>query len=138
MPWVVIMEAKILVRTPKGQASGTKDKIKRVFGTKKNTEVFTNKETGDDEILLIVNDTPRKVMKVMTRAYAYPKLAQEVMNHKLAKGTMMKKVGKEKYKIVYDLIKDGTTVDVIKYDDYLEELKNKRGVFQKIKDRLGL
>lgn len=132
------MEAKILIRTPKGQASGTKEKMRKIIGIDKAADFYINDDTDDNEILYIVKGEPRRVMKVIKKAYLYPKIAQMAMDKKLMRDAMIKFSSRETYDQVYDMMINGTTVEVVKYNDYLEELKKPKGVFQKIKDKLGL
>lgn len=130
------MEAKILIRTPKGSAKGAEEKLRLIIGMDKKPEVFFNED--DDEILWIVKGDSRRVDKAMQNVYRFNAIMLTFMNNSLVKKTVRKLLKEKEAEELYDMLLNQTEIEIIKYDREQELLKDSRSVFQKIKDRLRL
>jgi uncharacterized metal-binding protein len=132
------MEAKILIRTPKGQATGTKEKLRKIIGIHKSAEVHTNKKTGDNEILWIVKGDTRRVMKAIDNTYKFNAMMNMVLNNHAVKKLVNRLLKEKDAEELYTMLTQQTEVEVIKEAQIKDLTKNKKGVFYKIRKRLGL
>jgi hypothetical protein len=130
------MEAKILIRTPKGNARGAEQKLRLIIGIKKDVEVFFNDD--DDELLWIVKGDSRRVDKAMQNVYRFNAIMLNFMNNSIVKKTVRKLLKEKEADELYDMLLNQTEIEIIKYDKEQELLKDSRSVFQKIKDRIRL
>lgn len=130
------MEAKILIRTPKGAAKGAEGKLKLLIGIDKNAEVFFNED--DDEILWIIKGDSRRVDKSIQKVYSFNAIMVNFMNNGMIKKTVHKLLKEKDAMELYDMLLNQTEVEIVKFNEEEEYKKNPKSVFQKIKDRLKL
>jgi len=130
------MEAKILIRTPKGAAKGAEGKLKLLIGIDKNAEVFFNED--DDEILWIIKGDSRRVDKSIQKVYSFNAIMVNFMNNAMVKKTVHKLLKEKDAMELYDMLLNQTEIEIVKFNEEEEYKKNPKSVFQKIKDRLKL
>lgn len=111
------MRTRILITTPKGQAIKTEKKLRPfILGITRRVkhETFTNKE--DNKIMWIVEGGIRQIMKINRNVAMFETTLRMLLTNKMVAGSI-KKLKKEDQKELMIMLKEKTTVDVIKAND---------------------
>jgi len=131
------MIVKILIRTPKGRARSAEKKLRPVLlGIKTVKEMYTNKD--DNEILWIIEGTPRKIEKITNKVSQFRFLMQALLDNKLVKKTIRKKLSKESEDELLDMLINQTDIEVVKEATARELEKDSQSIFSKIKEKFKL
>lgn len=125
------MELKIIIRTPKGQATKTQGKLKRfILGKEKAHNILVSPE--DNEIVWQVNVGIRKAMKIQKNVVRYESLVKGIFNNKLMKKKVMPKLEPGQLEELQEMLTNQTSIQIIKTATAQELLDNET-YWEKIK-----
>lgn len=107
------MKFRVLIKTPKGQATGTAHKISPfIMGLRTKHSVTTNKD--DDEIIWDVDGTPKDYIRISRNVYLFDRIIGGILDHKLMKKTMRTKLRPEQEQELREMLQQHTSVTITK------------------------
>lgn len=107
------MEVKILIRTPKGQATKTERKLRPfLLGKTKSNDVYVSDD--DDQIVWIVTAPMFKVMKISNNIARFDSISNMVFNNKTFKNALRKKLTPEDEAFLKDMLLNQTNIKILK------------------------
>jgi len=131
------MELRISVKTPKGQAKGTRKKLQPflIGGAKKIKEVYVNKD--DSEMIWVVEGTPRDYVSIMKRLQLYETMISGIFKNKIMKkflGSKTANISDDQQKELNDMLTKGTKIKIIKNAEAEEWVEANKTWWQRMKD----
>lgn len=124
------MEVKIRLRTPAGQANKVRKRFGPfLLGSVKAKETLVNKE--DSEIIWVIEGSSRRINKVMRNVNYYGTLVGTLLKNKHIK----KMCDKKDLPVLEDMLKNQTSVEVIKEATLQEIQEDNKTFWQKIKEK---
>lgn len=107
------MICKLIIRTPKGKANGTEKKLRWfILGRLKPQEIYINKD--DSELVWVIDAPLRKFMKISKNVGKFKFFMNTMLDNKLVKATIRKKLNPEQEKELVDMLMNQTEVEIIK------------------------
>ena len=128
------MKTKIRIKTAQGQAAGTNRKIKPfIIGFKKvKLDTYVNKK--DDTIVWDIEGSYRDVMKIWKNVNTFASIIRGVLDSKMMKKTMRKKLSPEDEEILKKMLTEQTSIKVIKQAEVEEMDEFGKSWFQRIRE----
>ncbi len=108
------MEVKILVRTPKGNASGSKKTLEKIFFIMhKPVESYVNEE--DNELVWVVQGSIKQILKIQNKVALFDVMVKRTFDNKMVRKFIHKYADSEDdEKKLYEMLENQTTVEVVK------------------------
>jgi hypothetical protein len=108
------MQVVFKVKTPKGQAQGTNDKIKKfIIGFNKvKVETYVNDENS--EIVWMVTGQLKYVMRVQANIARFDALIKNIFEHNLMKKFTGEKLSKEDVEELREMLENQTSVEIVR------------------------
>ena len=126
------MRTRILVKTPKGQASKTEKKIRMfILGMQKAHNIYVNEE--DTEFVWEIETNVRKTMKIHRNVCRYEQMMKGVLDHKLMKKTLRQKLKPEDEEMLKDMLLKQTEVVIVKNATAEEIVEGNMTWWQRVK-----
>jgi len=131
------MKIKIKVTTPKGQAEGTSWKLKPFLIGFNKVNCKTYISPYNDQIFIEVEGDARRVLKVAGNAYGYNEIVKNIFKKKVMGKGVGDALSPEDAKELEKMLKEGTTVEVIKEAEINEivDLTEKKTFWQTITEK---
>ena len=130
------MELKISVKTPKGQAAGTRKKLQPfLLGIRKIKEIYVNDE--DSEMVWVVETTPKDMLKISRNVSMYENIIKMVFQNKMMSkfvGSKTANISKEQQAELKEMLQNGTKVEIIKNATAQEMVEDNKTWWQKVKE----
>jgi len=128
------MKIKIIIKTPKGQATGTEKKLRPfIIGKKANHQIFTTPE--DNQILWELETDIRHALKIQRNVTAYDSMIKGMFSHKLMKKLSDKQLSPEDKKQLEEMLINQTSVEIIKESDAMELVEGTKTFWEKLKEK---
>lgn len=130
------MKTRIQIRTPKGHAKKTERKLRPfLLGFHKCTNIVHSNK-ADDCIIWVVEGDPRTICKISRNVARFDSIVQNLFNNKMVHGAVQKLKKDDQIQLKQMLINQ-TSVEIIKDAEFQELIKDKKTIWQKVKERLG-
>lgn len=113
------MQAKIMIRTPAGQAKGTEAKIKPfIIGIRKNKyKVYTDR--ADSKIIWIVEGSIRELIAIQRNVMLFDRMVAQVMQNRIVQGAA--RLTKDQKKELEDMFKHHTSIKILTANEIEQE-----------------
>ena len=119
MLWVIIIvRIRIQIKTPKGYAASTSNKVKPfIIGTKKinNHEVYANKK--DDTIIWIIDCSPKDLIRIQRNVILFDKTTKTILQNKLVR--KLSKLNTEQRSELDKMLNNQTEIKIIRSYDHM-------------------
>ena len=132
------MEAKILIKTPKGQAIKTEKKLRKWIVKDKSMIHETYASPEDDQIVWVIRGNIRKVMGVCKRVSIFEWTMKTAFNSGAVRKHLKREGLKKEREMlgeVKEMLTDQTTVEIIKQATAEELDEYGKSWWQRIKER---
>jgi len=129
------MELKIKINTAKGSAAKTSHMIKPfIIGKKKvKHEIYVNKK--DNQIIWNVEGHIRDLMSIQRNVNLFDSLMAGILNNKMVKKAGLRDLNPDQMKEFMDMIKNQTSVEVVKRATAEEEDEYNKTWWQRVKEK---
>jgi hypothetical protein len=128
-----MQEIKIKIKTPKGEAKSAQWKLRPFLLGNFQKIKETHISPDDDEIMWVIEADVRKCSAITMRVNLYDSAIKWAFTSKAVKWAMKKSTRKDQ-EVVRDMIKNGTTIEVIKTASYDEWVKEKKPFWKRVFD----
>jgi len=111
------MITKIMINTPKGHAQDNEVRLRKlIIGVKRKRVTVINNYVNDDDSQFIweIEGSVKDILRINKNVSRFDSVMRNVLDHKLMKRTIRKKLSDEGEAELKELLKDQTTVDIIK------------------------
>jgi len=108
------MKTKIKISTPSGQAKGTEKKIKKFIIGFRKVKVNTYVNDEDNELYWEIEGSVRNIMKINKNVFYFTQMIQGVLDNKLMKKTLRKKLKPEQEEQLKNMLLNQTSCEIIK------------------------
>ena len=128
------MKIKLIINTPKGQASGTNKKIKPfIIGKKKvKHSTFVNEE--DSQILWEIDGDIKTILKIQRNVNMFASFISNLLGNKMVHGAIGK-LSKEDQKTLTEMLENQTSVEIIKRATAEEIVEADKTWWDKLKEK---
>lgn len=129
-----IMEIKVCVKTPKGQALAASKRLRPFIAKSKEFhKVYVNAD--DDELYWEIKPgNYRRYQQIVKNVARYDTVVKSIFSNKVVRKLAMKDYTPEQWEEVSRLIEDGTRVEILKMASAQEIVEGNRTFWQRIKD----
>ena len=123
------MKARIIIKTPKGQASGTEEKLRAfILPGKVNHQVMVNDD--DDTIIWEAEGTVKQIMRINKNVAMFDVMIKGIMDNKLVK----KACEPGQYDQLKEMLANNTRIEIIKEASAEEWVESNKTWWDKIKE----
>jgi len=129
------MKTKIKITTPKGQAKGTEKKIRKFIIGFKKVKVDTYTNDDDNELYWEVEGSVRDILKINRNVFYFTQMIQGVLDNKLMKRTMRKKLSPEDEEQLKNMLLNQTSCEIIKEATAEEMVEGTMSFWDRMKSR---
>jgi len=129
------MKVKVLISTPKGQASGTEKKLRPwLIGSKKKLTNIIRVSPEDDQIVWEIDSNIRTIMKIQRNVNRFDGIIQMMFENKMVKGAMgkMKQEDQDQLK---DMLNNHTKCEVIGKATAEEIIEDNKTWWQRVQEK---
>lgn len=127
------MQVVFKVKTPKGQATGTNEKIKKLIIGFNKVKVNTYVNEDDSEIFWECEGHIKHIMNIQRNLLRFDLMMKNVFEQKLMKRYASSNLKKEELEELEDMLRNQTTVELIKKATLDEVREYNETFFDKIK-----
>lgn len=127
------MQVVFKVKTPKGQATGTNDKIKTFIIAFNKVKVETFVNTDDSEIIWVVIGGLKQIMRIQGNIQKFDLMIKNIFEHKLMQKYTGRKLSPEQIEELEEMLRNQTSVEIIKQATLQEQDEYNESFFDKVK-----
>ena len=129
------MKTKIKITTPKGQAKGTEKKIRKFIIGFKKVKIDTYVNEDDNELYWEIEGKVKDIMKINRNVFYFTEMVKGVLDSKMVKKTLRKKLKKEDEEQLKDMLLNQTSCEIIKEATAEELVEENKTFWQRMKER---
>lgn len=133
------MQIRVLINTPKGEASKTEAKVRPfILGLKKPVSITINDD--DSQLLWLIEGNTREIEKISQSVARFEVTMNLIVRNKQMKWILTKMGGakKEDFDKLEDMLLNQTEIEVVKYATAKELAEDSKSIFAKIKDKIRI
>lgn len=128
------MKLKVVIRTPPGEARGVEGNLRRIMGAGKKFSSFTSSISPvEDAVAWEVEGDARNVMGLLKNINRFDYVIQQVMGSK--KVRKVAKLSEKDLEALNDMLRNHTTIEVIKEATAQEIVDLNKTFWQKLKEK---
>lgn len=117
------MIIKVMIKTPKGTATVNEKRVRQfILGTRRSRIKIINKYVDADDSTFIweIEGPVKDILRIQKNVSRFDMVMRMVLDHKLMKKTLRKKLSEQGEAELKELLNDQTTVEIIKSADAAE------------------
>ena len=130
-----MFKTKIKITTPKNQAKATEKKIRKFIIGFKKVKVDTYTNDDDNELYWEVEGSVRDILKINRNVFYFTQMIQGVLDNKLMKRTMRKKLSPEDEEQLKNMLLNQTSCEIIKEATAEEMVEGTMSFWDRMKSR---
>ena len=127
------MQVVFKVKTPKGQATGTNKKIKNFIIGFNKVKVNTYVNEDDSEIIWEIEGGIKQIFNIQKNLSRFDAMINTIFTNKLMQKYMGSNIKKEEIKELEEMLRNQTSLEIIKKATLEEEDEYNRSFMQRIK-----
>lgn len=127
------MEIKVMITTPKGEASKTSKRLQPfILAAKRPDKVMVNK--ADNKIIWIINAPVKKCLNIQRNLMYFDAIMSNILDNKLMKKHIRSKLPPEQEQELKSLLQKQTKVEVIKEATLKEMVEANKTFWDRLKE----